>query len=741
MCGRERYSSENIFMKITVRVVFLLLLSCSAYGQFTYTIDQSIPVEENGQVLSMPWAGGINSAQINTLDLNSDTKDDLVIFDRTTNKLLTYLNTGNKYEYAPEYESLFPNEVTQWMLLRDLNCDGKKDLFTSDPFGMVAFINITKPQRPLSWRPYDPGRPILTKGFTSNVNLQLNASDIPVIDDIDGDGDLDILNVRFVGIGTIEYHKNLSIERTGTCDSLQLERVTQTFGNLEECDCNFFAFGGAPCNSIPNGRTKHAGGKAMLTIDTDGDGDRDLFFSEEECSELSFLENKGTAETANMNSATLFPSVTPINFLLFPAGYYEDVDFDGKRDLLASPNLYARTFTNSINFSNSLWFYKNTGTEQLPQFTFQKNNFLQDEMIDVGDYAVPAFADADGDGDNDMFISNYAGPGFASTVHFYENTGSAAQASFKLIDEDFIGFSNSAFFNVKIQFADMNADSKLDFVFTASNFQSGITSLFFIPNRSSSALDFNGQSAQPVNFSFAQQENILIVDVDQDGLTDILIGKATGAVQYWRNTGSAAQPTFTQVSGSFLGLASSTDRQNPTLAVSDLDADGRADLVVGNQRGELTLFGDFRAQDPNIAGISEIIYNPLTETHESKNLGGRIWPTPVNLFNSDKAALVCGTLTGGLVVLKNEEGATLPAEPEITIFPNPVHSNETFKIRTDRNMIVQFYNLIGQRISNSYFIPANQEYPITVSGLLPGVYIARFSYQGKSTGKRFVVLN
>lgn len=721
-------------------LVCFVILSCSAYGQFTYTIDQSIPVEINGKVLSMPWAGGINSAQVNTIDLNGDTKDDLVIFDRTSNKILTYLNSGSRYEYAPEYESLFPAEVTQWLLLRDLNCDGKKDLFTSDPFGIIAFINTTQPQQTLSWRPYNPGFPILTKGFTSNVNLQLNASDIPVIDDVDSDGDLDILNVRFVGIGTIEYHKNLSIERTGTCDSLQLERVTQTFGNLEECDCNFFAFGGAPCNAIPNGRTEHAGGKAMLTIDTDGDGDRDLFFSEENCTELSFLENKGTAQTANMNSATLFPAVSPINFMLFPAGYYEDVDFDGKRDLLASPNVYARTFTNSINFSNSLWYYKNTGTEQVPQFVFQQNNLLQDEMIDVGDYAVPAFMDTDGDGDQDMFISNYAGPGFASSVQFYENTGSATEASFKLINNDYAGFSNSSFFNVKLQFADMNADATLDFVFTATNFQTGVTSLFFIPNQSASELNLNGQSVQAVNFSFGQQENILLVDIDQDGRADILVGKATGAVQYWRNTGTTT-PVFTQVNGSFLGLAANTDRQNPALAAADLDADGRADLIMGNQRGELTVFGDFRTQNPNIEGISEIIYNPIKEIHESKNLGGRIWPITVNLFNSDKPAIVCGTITGGLLVLKNEEGSSLPEEPVVDIFPNPVRSNETFNIRTDRNMIVQFYNLIGQRISNSYFIPANQEYPVQVSGLLPGIYIARFSYQSKTTGRRFVVIN
>ncbi|MBN8652831.1 MAG: T9SS type A sorting domain-containing protein [Cytophagales bacterium] len=728
-------------MKIIGRLVFLLLLSCSAYGQFTYTFDQSIPVEEDGKVLSMPWAGGINSAQINTMDLNGDAKDDLIVFDRTSNKILTYLHVGNHYEYAPEYESLFPVEVTQWLLLRDINCDGKKDLFTSDPFGMVAFINITKPQQKLSWRPYDPGRVILTKGLSADpVNLQLNASDIPVIDDIDNDGDLDILNVRFVGIGTIEYHKNLSIERTGTCDSLQLERVTRTFGNLEECDCNFFAFGGAPCNAIPNGRTEHAGGKAMLTLDVDGDGDRDLFFSEENCTELSFLENKGTAETANMNSVTAFPSTTPINFNLFPAAYYEDVDFDGKPDLLASPNLYARTFTNSINFGSSLWFYKNTGTEQLPQFTFQKNNFLQDEMLDVGDYAVPAFVDADGDGDLDMFISNYAGPGFASSIRFYENTGIATDPYYKLSNDDYGGFSTSALFNLKLQFADINGDGTLDFVFTATSFQTGVTTLSFIPNRSTTLLDFSGQSLQSVNFTMGQQENILVVDVDQDGRADILIGKATGAVQYWRNT-SAAQPVFTLANGSFLGLASSTDRQNPTLAVSDLDADGRADLVMGNQRGELTLFGDFRAQDPNIQGVSQIIFNPLTEEYESRNLGGRIWPVAVNLFNSDKPAIVCGTITGGLVVLKNEDGVSLPNEPSIEIFPNPVRSNETFKIRTDRNMIVQFYNLIGQRVSNSYFIPANQEYPLVVSGLLPGIYIARFTYQGKSTGRRFVVLN
>lgn len=127
-----------------------MLLSCSAYGQFTYTFDQSIPVEENGKVLSMPRAGGVNSAQINTTDLNGDNKDDLVVFDRTSNKILTYLRVGNRYEYAPEYESLFPVEVTQWLLLRDLNCDGKKICLRA--IRLAWWLSLTPPNHSKNFR-------------------------------------------------------------------------------------------------------------------------------------------------------------------------------------------------------------------------------------------------------------------------------------------------------------------------------------------------------------------------------------------------------------------------------------------------------------------------------------------------------------------------------------------------------------------------------------------------------------
>jgi hypothetical protein len=723
-------------MKIFLTIL-LFVIVLNADAQFTYELDQETEVEVDGRRIMLPWSGGLNSVQVNTMDLNGDAQQDLVLFDRMANKLITFVNDNNRFVPAPNYEALFPKEVTQWILLRDFNCDGKKDIFTSNPFGIAVFVNITKPGESLEWRPYNPGFPLLTKGFTSNINLKVNESDIPAIDDIDGDGDLDILNVRFVGIGTVEWHKNLSKERTGTCDSLQLERVTQNFGNFEECSCGVFAFG-QTCTELGGGRIQHAGGKAMLTLDLNNDGDHEILFSEEDCPVVYMLPNQGSREDALMTTAVRYPIQNPIGFISFPATFYEDVDFDGLKDLIASPNLYTRSFL-SINLKNSMWYYKNTGSPALPQFTFQKSNFLQDEMVDVGDNAVPALVDADGDGDLDLFVSNFTNSDFAGAVMHFENIGTLTTPAFRLITADYLNLSLANHYNIKIQFADINNDGTLDFAYTGTTLQNGITTLFYLPNQSTQSLNFSGQALSSTNFTIGQTENLLIADINQDGLTDLLIGKANGAVEYWKNQGMAGEFNYLLEDDSYNGLGSSIERQNPSLAIGDLDADGRADLIVGDQKGFLSIYGDIRAQNSNIEPIKNILYNSLTETYQAKNLGGRVWPVVSNIFNTDKPAIMVGNTLGGLHILKNDGGKDLPDDPVIDLYPNPVMRNGEMKIKADRNVLVQFYTLLGQKLSATYFIPANQEYPIIISGLSSGIYIAHFTIGGKTMGKKFVV--
>jgi hypothetical protein len=726
------------------KMVFSLLMlwPVFAVAQLTYSIDQSIPVEKNGEALALAWAGGLNSAQINTIDINGDSKQDLVIFDRAGNKVITYLNINNHYRYAPEYESLFPAEVGQWMLLRDFNCDGKKDIFTSDIFGVRVFQNVTAPGQALEWKDLDILR---TDGLSGDINVKVNQSDIPAIDDVDGDGDLDVLNLQSASTnGMVEYHKNMSVENTGTCGAMQLKLITKSWGNFTECECGKFALDGQPCSSLPGGRTQHVGGKAIVTIDLDNNGVRDLLFVEESCSNLYLLTNNGTKDDAHIAGSTVFPATSPINFQIFPAAYLEDVDFDGLPDLVASPNTYVRSSFNE-NFRQSVMLYKNTGTTSLPSFTFVKNDFLQDEMIDVGDYAVPAFTDIDRDGDLDMFIGAYSTQTYRGSIYQFENVGTLSSPSFRYVTDDFLGlralmnqYAVPPWYNIKPQFTDMNADGETDLAFTATNAENGTTRLHYIPS-TNNGVDFSAWQFISINIAIGAAENLYITDVNQDGAKDLLIGKSTGALQYWKNLGAPGFYNLTLNNGAYLGLGSSISRQSLSVYSSDLDADGKEDLVTGDQYGKLSVYKNFRAFDTAEQPATGFIYNSISKTYESKNLGARIWPTVANLFNTDKPALVVGTTLGGLIVLKNDGGQQLFEEPQLTISPNPLPKGDPLSIRSDRDVLLQVFSIMGQKMSEPVPVPAHQDFSLPINVVAPGMYIARFTTNGKSYNRKFII--
>jgi hypothetical protein len=729
---------------------FLLFLSVSLQAQFTYVMDQTISVkDEQGNQLAVPWGGGLNAAHYNTMDLNGDGAEDLVLFDRMGDKIQTFLRVESKWQYAPEFEELFPEDISNWLLLRDFNCDGRKDIFTGDIFGINVYTNVTEPDGLLAWEQFTfysgfPGsksEALLTTGLSGNkINLQLQFDDLPSITDADGDGDLDIFNLRFVGEGSIEFHQNFSKERYGTCDSLDFEKVTQKWAGLTECDCGDFAFNDEPCGPT-GGRTKHAAGKSLLIMDVDGDAALDILFSESDCTNLYALTNEGTTNNPVINSFKVFPDVSPVDFLIFPAAFYEDIDFDGRRDLISTPNIFSKTpEILNANLSHSNWVYKNTGTDASPSFSFSTDSFLQDQMIDVGDNAVPALIDYDGDGDQDLFVSQNNLPNSAATVRLYENVGTAAVPEFALAESDAFRFSNSTLYNLKIQFADLNHDATTDLVFTATDFLTGQTKLYYLPNKSSSTLDFGGQSVEQTNVFIVSSENITVVDVDNDGYQDLLIGKSNGALQYWKNQQNTVL-SFTLQDDSFLNISSNILRQNISGTAADLDTDGKIDLILGDQRGIVNIVPDFRNATTADGAVSEIVFNPFIEDYKSKNLGGRIWPVTGNIFNTTKPSIVVGNTLGGIYVLRNDEGQSLPENPVITIYPNPVVKNESFSVQIDRPAQFHVYSSLGQVITTTTTIPGSGIHTFKVPPVAAGVYFVRFITQGKFFTKRLVVVN
>lgn len=713
-------------------LLFFTLLPCAAFSQFAYEVSGTIPVRNTSSVLRQAWAGGFNAVQVNKMDINNDSMEDLVLFDRTANKVLTYLASANDFFYAPEYEHLFPADLNNFLLLRDYDGDGLQDIFTGHPFGIKVYRNTTAAQQMLTWEHYRFTTPgggasdvIISTGFFGKINIKLQADDLPSITDLDGDGDLDILCMDFSGSGQIEYHKNVS----SNVAAPDYVRITEEWGGLRECSCGVFAYANESCNA--SGRTQHAGGKFLLALDFDANGATDLLFSESGCDSLYLFTNEGTTENAIFTAATVFPSKGASKGL-YPTAFYEDVDFDKAKDLLLSYGVFERSDEVS-DFSSSLQFFKNIGNTSSPQFSMVSSPLLQSDMIDVGENAVPAFFDYDHDGDEDLFIGCFGKtmPSgiFAGSLFLFENIGTQSQPDFELVNEDYGNLSSLHLYNIKPQFSDVFSDGHPDLVFTATN-QSGTTSLYYIINTTDIGLQLD-LTLNPTSISILFHENVHLTEINNDGLLDLLIGKADGAVEFWKNTGMGNAPVWTLEDNSYLGLGASTLRQNPSLFATPINRNQEPDLLLMDQNGHLKILADFKTKTDFSDAVENVIYNPLTVQFENRNLGGRTWVSTY-AYSSSNTSLFIGNMMGGLQVLSAIQEKTL-----FEIYPNPITSVQSLTIETAAEGTLQLFSTTGQALQH-YTIERGIT-KIILPVLQAGVYLLRFSGNGATMAKRLVI--
>ena len=223
------------YLLLTVALCFFGYFS----AQNSFIRNKAILVlSSSGDTLQNPWAGGINSVQFSEIDLNLDGIKDLFVFDRLGNRITTYINSGTPnqvaYTFAPEYIQLFPKDLKNWVLLRDYNCDGKMDIFASSSGEVAVYKNTSAAQLAFTLEKdkllFD-GQP--DSSLPNYTNLFIKTSDIPAIDDIDNDGDLDFLRLAITG-ERIEYLKNLSMEKYSSCDSLDFQIRNKCWGYVKE---------------------------------------------------------------------------------------------------------------------------------------------------------------------------------------------------------------------------------------------------------------------------------------------------------------------------------------------------------------------------------------------------------------------------------------------------------------------------------------------------------------------------
>ena len=206
--GGYQESSSNFDSTITsfrrCAIAGLLILICVEISITQHVEVSSIQVlDRDGAVIKNPNAGGLRAPQFNKIDLNQDGIEDLLIFDRAGDVLVPMiaeaLETLN-YTFAPEYVSHFPT-ITEWMILEDYDNDGIKDLFCFPTQIALPGIEVWKGKLvdrhyefELVKFPEDDFDILFIPVSNGSTQIYVSVVDIPVIEDIDGDGDLDILS-------------------------------------------------------------------------------------------------------------------------------------------------------------------------------------------------------------------------------------------------------------------------------------------------------------------------------------------------------------------------------------------------------------------------------------------------------------------------------------------------------------------------------------------------------------------
>lgn len=739
-------------------IVALGLLANEAKAQFFFS-RREVPVikDQAGNAYVNAWAGGINSAQYNTMKLNGDALEDLVIFDRTNNKISTFLgvetNGQKNYVYAPEYENYFP-DLSFWVLLRDYDGDGKKDIFAySSRGGILVHRNVSIAGQPPQWELTTDL--IRTEGFTSNLNLAVPATDIPSIVDIDNDGDLDIITFDFFG-GLIELHQNQSIEQNGNASQLIYKRVDRCWGGVQEgATCGTFNFG-ITCDNDKRQRgndgkrVKHVG-SVILVSDLNGDGAHDALISDISCAKGYRMLNQKNSVSASFNQFDEgFPASKPIDLPIFPGFFLADVDFDGVEDLLVSPNLFGNE-DNRINFAQSSWWYKNTGSNAAPVYDFRQTDFMQNTMLDLGESTFPAVLDYDGDGDLDLLVGNAGQPqangDFYATLYLYENTGTAQAPVFQLKDTDYLQLSTLKVSRIQPTVQDLNQDGVKDLALTWT--KDSQVSFRYLPNqaRNGQAVRFDLSQAVVYDLPLFGTDQPVLIDVDKDADFDLLIGKGTGQLEYYLNKGSNLSPDFQLQNAKLGGIENNSVTRNLRLSIADFDADGKLDLLTGDNFGKLKMYAGFLdlLNEAVWTPTTDFVLNELSRKYEAHRYGIMVTPLAADLNNDQNPDLLIGTNGGGMFYLRNDETSqppppTIGNNQTVLVFPNP--ANNIVNILSSEDATVTVQNTLGQVLVSKFATTGGIAKSFDVSGLASGLYL--FKIVGNTTGQmtvRKVVVN
>ena len=319
-----------------------------------------------------------------------------------------------------------------------------------------------------------------------------------------------------------------------------------------------------------------------------------------------------------------------------------------------------------------------------------------------------AFADVDGDGDADLMISGNETP----ILKLYLNDG------FGVFSLSPTGTFTGIYYG-SMKFADVDGDEDLDFVVTGL-YNNVLQSRLYTND---GAGNFTIVAGTP--FVGVYRSSIDFADIDDDNDQDLLItGNSSGSGTY------ASRIYINDGTGTFTEAATQPfpDVEDCSVAFADVDNDGDMDAMITGDRNvgpdESTLF-----ENDGNGNFSEVFGTPFVGVNNSAIAFGDIDGDSYldllitgNAGSPSTARLYRGGSTLGTDNLHNEN--------QILFYPNPANTTLNFPgISKESN--VEIFDLTGKKLMDSNMnINSNS---VDVSQLLHGIYIVKINmqYSGK----------
>lgn len=605
----------------------------------------SIPVAINGVGVHSPFTGGFSFSKTAFGDVDGDSDLDLFVGD-AFGGVSFYENSGSTVSpvFALQTDNFASTNVGRDLApaLVDIDNDGDLDLLIGEEDGNINFIRNDGTALEYQFV-------FVTDSFDS---IAVGLSSTPAFADIDNDGDLDL----FVGEaeGNINFYRNVGDATTpdfvlenGNFAGIDVGREsTPALVDIDN-DNDLDLFVGGDGGGISFFRNTSSSPDTLLTledeafaeinigansaptfVDLDGDLDADLLVAEF-LGNVNYYRNDGNTslpdfvlQIENFASIDVGTNSTPT---------YVDIDDDGDLDLFVGKN------TGELNF------FRNVGTKSAPSFLLETENYLADngDPDDVGSNSIPAFADIDGDGDQDLFVGEFDG-----NVNLYLNTGNVSTPHFELTAGKLGGIDVGQ--NSAPTLTDIDDDGDFDLFVGARD---GSVN-FFVNAGKSFDSTFSSTGVKFESIDVGDDAIPVFIDADKDGDQDLFIGKDRGTMSFHRNMGTASADSFpaSEATGSLASIDIGND-SSPALA--DIDNDGDIDLFVGEREGGIFFYrripgttsvdspeNDFTPQDFVLAQNFPNPFNPQTTIAYSLSQSSRVTLSIYNLLGQRVATLI-----------------------------------------------------------------------------------------------------